>query len=289
MQTLPLLVAAAVACSPPRLSKRLPPAASANVPDELTDTAADTNDETGDSGSVETGEPADTQTQDTDETGNAESGSPDTGPPALCPPDMVPVGDACVDRFEAPNTAGGLPLVMYSFDEADAWCVARGKRLCFDDEWEAACEGESAFAYPYGNTHEPGRCNDEETWRVYSQQDLNGWPSSASTPDITTLTGLLKAVRGLGAEAAAAEIEELYQGEGGGDNAGCGGDFGAFDLVGNVEEWTRRRDGGEPSFHGNLKGRYWAEPRTCQSDLTSHGDGFRFYEIGFRCCSEQRR
>jgi len=61
---------------------------------------------------------------------------------------------------------------------------------------------------------------------------------------------------------------------------------GAYDLCGNVEEWTRRRDGGEPQFHGKLKGRYWAETRTCQNGVISHGDGFRFYEIGFRCCRD---
>jgi hypothetical protein len=76
----------------------------------------------------------------------------------------------------------------------------------------------------------------------------------------------------------------LYQGAGGGDTTACVGAAGVYDLVGNVEEWTRRRDGGTVNFHGNLKGRYWAEFRTCQSGVTTHADPFRFYEIGFRCC-----
>ena len=37
-------------------------------------------------------------------------------------------------------------------------------------------------------------------------------------------------------------------------------------------------------FHGCLKGRYWADTRTCQDIILTHGDLFRFYEIGFRCC-----
>jgi formylglycine-generating enzyme required for sulfatase activity len=77
----------------------------------------------------------------------------------------------------------------------------------------------------------------------------------------------------------------LYQGEGGGENAGCVNEYRVFDLVGNVEEWTRRADGAGTDFHGALKGRYWAESRTCQSTVTTHGDTFRFYEIGFRCCA----
>ncbi len=211
----------------------------------------------------------------------------DTGP---CPGDMAQVAGACMDRYEAPNRAGALPLVMYSFDEAEDWCQARDKRLCTDAEWLEACEGAQAWSYPYGDTHQPGVCNDEETWLVYSQHALNHWPSDAAEPDIESLEELLTRARGLGSGGVAAdEVEGLYQGEAGGENPGCVGDAGVYDLVGNVEEWTRRADGGSHAFHGNLKGRYWAESRSCQSNVTTHGDGFRFYEIGFRCCRDDRR
>lgn len=203
-----------------------------------------------------------------------------------CPVEMVEVGDACMDRYEAPNVAGALPLVMYTFTEGEAWCAARGKRLCFDDEWQRACEGAAADPYPYGATHEPGVCNDDATWRVYDQSLLNGWPASASSPTITSLDQLWTTAAAVSSTAAAAvaHVQSLYQGTGGGDRAGCVGAAGAYDLVGDVEEWTRRRDGGTAQFHGNLKGRYWAEARTCQSSVLVHGDAFRFYEIGFRCC-----
>jgi formylglycine-generating enzyme required for sulfatase activity len=198
---------------------------------------------------------------------------------------MIQVAGACMDRYEAPNVAGARPLVMYTFDEAERWCGARGKRLCFDDEWTAACAGPQGFAYPYGADRVPGRCNDARPWKVYSQSLLSAWPAAASRADIESLEALLEAARAV-SPPAAAHVEELYQADGGGAFAGCVGAAGAFDLVGSVEEWTRRRDGGEPHFHGNLKGRYWAESRTCQQGVRSHGDGFRFYEIGFRCCRE---
>jgi formylglycine-generating enzyme required for sulfatase activity len=176
---------------------------------------------------------------------------------------------------------------MYNFDDAAAWCQARDKRLCFEDEWESACAGPKDLAYPYGRDWDPGVCNDEETWIVYSQSTLNDWPSDAANPQVDSLAELWESARSEGAaESVVNHLQELHQGEGGGDNAGCVGPPGVYDLTGNVEEWTRRRDGGTASFHGNLKGRYWAETRTCQSNLTSHGDGFRFYEIGFRCCWE---
>lgn len=205
-----------------------------------------------------------------------------------CPAEMVLVGSVCMDRYEAPNKLGELPLVMLHFDEAESWCAHRGKRLCFDDEWTLACGGPDALAYPYGDTLDPGVCNDDQVWKQYNQTLLNGWPWTLATDEIETLGELLDAARATGAtgKAAADHVEALYQGTAAGVKIGCVGPAAVFDLTGNVEEWTRRRDGGETSFHGNLKGRYWAESRTCQQGVKTHGDTFRFYEIGFRCCRE---
>ena len=215
--------------------------------------------------------------------GPADSGVADSGQhgSAPCPAGMAPVTNTCMDQYEAPNVQGSLPLVMYTFLEAGSWCAARAKRLCSDSEWQAACEGGASSAYPYGDVHDPGRCNDDKTWRLYDQDALNRWPSAASSPEIATLEALWEA-----AGDAAGHVQDLYQGEGGGDNEGCANTFAVFDLVGNVEEWTERADGGAENFHGALKGRYWAESRSCQSTVTTHGDTFRFYEIGFRCCSD---
>jgi sulfatase modifying factor 1 len=204
-----------------------------------------------------------------------------------CPTGTVPLGSAvCIDRHEAPNVVGASPLVMYNLNEAEAWCGARGKRLCFDDEWTQACATAAGLSYPYGNTHQPGVCNDDKVWRAYDQTKLNGWPVSVCTPAVTSFAALIAAAKAVSATAAAAasHVEWLYQAEPSGSNTGCTNALGAFDLCGNVEEWTRRRDGGRPNFSGNLKGRYWAEARTCQSGVTVHADPFRFYEIGFRCC-----
>jgi len=203
-----------------------------------------------------------------------------------CPSDMLEIGDFCIDRFEAPNTDTGLPLVMYTFDEAEAWCQARGRRLCFDDEWTRACEGALGLSYPYGNAHVPGLCNDDKTWLAYNQTLLNQWPMGVSGSDVESLVELLAAARAVSGSAAASadHVEYLYQAEPAGSNSGCASSDGVIDLCGNAEEWTRRRDGGLPGFSGNLKGRYWAESRTCQQSVTGRGDSFRFYELGFRCC-----
>ena len=226
----------------------------------------------------------------TRDTGALDSGAADTdvADTSACPADMAPTGAVCMDRYEAPNVAGVEPLVMYTYDEAESWCEARSRRLCTDAEWESACAGSNGSAYPYGDTREAGVCNDDKTWLVYDQSRLDEWPASASATDVSSLDDLLtraSASSAAGADAAD-ELSSLYQGDGGGESPGCSSDGVIFDLVGNVEEWTRRADGGEASFHGNLKGRYWADTRTCQDNITTHGDAFRFYEIGFRCCQD---
>jgi len=214
--------------------------------------------------------------------------------PGSCPSGMVKgvtkSGSFCMDRYEAPGIKGEKPLVMYTFIEAEAWCKARNKRLCFDDEWLVACQGKAKSAYPYGITHKPGVCHDNVKWKAYNQAKLNGWPWTASTPDINTLDALYAKVSATNSKAKAAveHVKWLYQGLGSGSKASCVNEVGAFDLVGNVEEWTRRRDGGKKDFHGSLKGRYWAHAKSCLHSVKSHGDAFRFYEVGFRCCSKTK-
>ncbi len=209
-----------------------------------------------------------------------------------CPSDMVsvpsPSGKVCMDRFEAPNLVGEQPFVMFTFPEADTWCQARGKRLCYDDEWTFACGGLENRTYVWGNDLGASTCNNRKTYRPYDQDEVGKWPAGVNGPSIANRAAQFAAAAMVSPTAAegAAHIESLYQAEGSGAYPSCVDEWGVYDLTGSVEEWTRRRDGGEPGFHGSLKGRYWADTRTCQSNITSHADAFRFYEIGFRCCRD---
>lgn len=266
------------------------PADADPVEDALAEDAEPPDAEPPDTGSdaVPLDVPEDTTSEDV-----APDAPPDTPPdtPAPpCPPDMVAVDDTfCIDRHEAPNLPGEPPLVMMSLLDAQRWCAARDKRTCYDDEWTLSCAGPDGAAYPYGATHQTATCRDDALWRVYTQSLLNGWPAAASSAAVSTFADQFAIARAAGpaGQAAADHVEALYQGTAAGAHPGCGGFWGVFDLVGNVEEWTTRRDGGDgPGFTGALKGRYWAESRTCQSAVRNHADAFRFYETGFRCCRD---
>jgi hypothetical protein len=173
---------------------------------------------------------------------------------------------ACMDRYEWPNKKGAIPEVMMRFTEAEQSCKNVGKRLCSEYEWELACEGSEARPFPYGFTQEKDACNVDKPYRNYSQRAL-------SSGD--------KAVRDR-------ETARLFQGAPSGAYPKCVSPAGVVDLVGNVEEWvsTSRKQWPWPS---SLKGGYWSKAWAgCRGTNDSHGPLFRFYEIGFRCCSDPR-
>jgi formylglycine-generating enzyme len=188
-----------------------------------------------------------------------------------CPAGMVRVKDFCMDRFEAPNRKGAKPLAMQSANDADAWCSARHKRLCTEDEWISTCEGDERRAYPYGKEHVDGRCNDDKPWKQMDEATLGKWPS----PE------------------AQAHARDIYQGNRSGSKRKCVSQDGVYDLTGNLEEWVVRSREHANDWPYLLIGCYWSgcygggKP-TCHSTNNAHGPEFRFYETGFRCCKDAR-
>jgi len=192
------------------------------------------------------------------------TGDVEAGP---CPASMVFLGGFCMDRFEAPNEAGAAPLAFQTAPDGEAWCQARGKRLCTEAEWVRACEGSLGNPYPYGTTYRAGQCNDDKTWISPSWTTLATYPS----------------------DAAVAEAERLYQADPSGANAGCVSEEGVYDLTGNVAEWVVRSFPHANSYEHVMKGCYWSgcyggAPPGCDSTNPAHPGAFRTYEAGFRCC-----
>ncbi len=171
----------------------------------------------------------------------------------------------CVDRFEYPNVVGQYPLIYVSWYEARELCDGLGKRLCTEDEWTFACEGEEGRPYPYGNGYarDPEKCVTDERWTAYNEKAMN--------PRDGELAGV--------------EMDRLWRGKAAGSQPACKSPFGVYDLTGNVDEWTTSvREGERPSI---LKGGYWGPVRTrCRPSTRSHDQNHTFYQEGFRCCSD---
>ncbi len=169
----------------------------------------------------------------------------------------------CMDRFEYPNQKGSYPWISVSWYEANDLCAEEGKRMCNEDEWTFACEGEEATPYPYGYVRDADKCVIDRTWRPYSDAALKTRDSPA----------------------AMAELDKLWQGVASGSKPECKSVFGVYDQTGNVDEWTRSvRPGERPSI---LKGGYWGPVRTrCRPATRSHDENHTFYQQGVRCCSD---
>ena len=183
-----------------------------------------------------------------------------------CSEPRVPV-DFCIDEYEYPNQAGAKPPVMLNYFEAGALCGSQHKRLCYEREWVTACEGPDEKPFPYGYERSNKTCNFDNRWvdphlsRVYSKV----------------------------AEIQRAELERLDRSVPSGQLAGCVSDFGVHDLTGNVDEWVmadHERPRERAKFSA-LKGGAWGHVRNaCRPVTTSHAPEFRYYFIGFRCCSD---
>lgn len=169
----------------------------------------------------------------------------------------------CMDQFEAPNIRGEKPLVMRSFPEAEAFCAAKGKRVCSEAEWETACESGDERPWQYGWSVDKKACNSDKAWREVDEAALMA-----------------------GGDAAKNEVRKLWQGLPSGQLESCRTPQGIYDLMGNVEEWvssSRKR-----RYRAALMGGFWAKPWTgCRGTNDAHDPAnFRFYEVGFRCCKE---
>jgi len=181
---------------------------------------------------------------------------------------MAPTGvGTCIDRREWTREDGhplvgasALPEPEAAADvSADTLCRAAGKRVCEREEWMSACShGER---YPYGAKYEPGRCNDSKWWKTVDEAKV--------------------------AHRDPKELARLDGSEPPGSRDGCESPAGVFDMVGNVEEWVRCREG---RFGWCLVGGYWASQgsRTCESAILTHAPRWHYYQTGFRCCTEAR-
>jgi formylglycine-generating enzyme len=172
-------------------------------------------------------------------------------PKSRCVGKRVPMR-FCIDKREYTPPGEKLPQNWASYDIAGKTCAALGKRLCTDNEWNFACEGEDMLPYPYGYERLPV-CNQD-------QKDLY-----EKNPRMQVLKDLR--------EPADARPE-------------CKSPFGVENMTGNVDEPVAR-EGFENNapFRNALKGGWWMPARNrCRPATTAHDDYFKDIQIGVRCC-----
>lgn len=172
----------------------------------------------------------------------------------------------CMDRYEWPNKKGELPALLVSWVDAKKQCEAIGKRLCTEDEYNFACEGEEMLPYTYGHERDPTKCNIDRPYRKRERK-------------------LYKYERCMKDPACKAELEKLDQRLPAGSMPACVSPFGVYDLNGNINEWVFRPKEKPPNRSG-LKGGWWGPVRgRCRPTVGFHKEEDYGYEEGFRCCA----
>ena len=211
---------------------------------------------------------------------------------------MVLIGDrTCIDRYEsstqvqkngkweffspyesvagkdvrAVSRPGRYPQAYISRNEAAAACERSEKRLCTEKEWKTACMGKAPTLYPYGEKHQPGRCNDNGVSPLnHYHGTKDGQPLSAygwtsmNDPKLNQLPGSLATT---------------------GSFTRCKNSWGVFDMVGNLHEWVH-----DPG--GAFLGGYYLDTKIngegCNYKTTAHNPTYHDYSTGFRCCADPK-
>ena len=204
-----------------------------------------------------------------------------------CPAGMAKIDTFCIDRYEdalvdgsgapwspyhnpgtlavkAVSLRGAVPQGYISQVQAASACAAAGKRLCSDAEWLRACQGSAMTTYPYGNTRQPGVCNDARA--QHPAIELYGTSASWIYAHLDSPC-LDQEADGLARTGA---------------HTGCITAEGAFDMMGNLHEWTA-----DPN--GTFRGGYYVDTvlngNGCLYATTAHATSYWDYSTGFRCCA----
>ncbi len=166
-----------------------------------------------------------------------------------------------------------MPWTSVNFNQAQTACRQAGMRLCQtvrptacssttpqSDEWGFACaaglicSGNTTQPYPYACTYDAATCHGGDV--AQGEPAASGAFGQCLTPDLDLAPGQQS----------------------------------AFDMSGNVAEWTNDCRGvlaDGRRTHTLRGGSYLSIPRALQCDFTATvvGEDFAFVDTGFRCCS----
>lgn len=176
--------------------------------------------------------------------------------------------DFCMDRYEYPNKQGELPALLISWTDAKKVCEGLGKRLCGEDEFNFACEGEEMLPYTYGYARDATACSIDKPYRK-RERKLYKYEKCLQRPECKK------------------ELEKLDQRLPAGAMPRCVSPFGVYDLNGNINEWVVRAGKHDYPNRSGLKGGWWGPVRgRCRPTVGFHKEDDYGYEEGFRCCKD---
>ena len=171
-------------------------------------------------------------------------------------------GEVSVRAVSAPDL---IPQGYINQRQAGAACDQAGKRLCTNEEWLQACQGDAGRVYPYGDTYAEGACNEGRTCHPVAQYFESGEEWIWSELGHPCINQLPDSVAPTGSHPACATPETI------------------FDLHGNLHEWTS-----DPS--GVFRGGFYVDASIngtgCAYRTIAHGVTHWDYSTGFRCCAD---
>ena len=155
------------------------------------------------------------------------------------------------------SNPGVMPWRTVTRPEAAAMCLAAGKRLCTEAEWQRACEGAAFTAYPYGAAYDANACNGYDF-------DID-----------CTLPNDNEQVHSTGADYGCPAVADS-----------CVSAAGIYDLSGNVQEWTSTQV--STDSYRVRGGSFQTQPvgLSCQHAFIAFDDTIAFPNLGFRCCQD---
>jgi hypothetical protein len=176
-------------------------------------------------------------------------------------------------KVKAVSKAGVVPQGYISKVEAEAACKAARKRLCSGEEWTFACRGKKPTAYPYGDEHKEGYCNDSGRAPIASlHPELSGDAVYASH----------EAMNDSRINQAPNTVAPT------GHFSKCKNGFGVHDMVGNLHEWTADMSGNRGAFRGGYYQDTHRLGEGCKYKADAHDVSYHDYSTGFRCCADAR-
>ena len=176
-----------------------------------------------------------------------------------------------------PEGLADHPVVLVSWDEANAYCDWAGKSLPTEGEWEKAARGENGQAYPWGDQWDRTTLNSSSTIAGRELPTIEEWTDWWRNSYNGELRAKIVTTAPVGSYPSGASP------------------YGALDMAGNVFEWTENWFDSYPGSHyqnsqfgttyRTIRGGDWYLDRiyTRTSARLRSPPDHRVPTIGFRC------